>query len=77
MAAERHLHIEILRYGSTPERLENGVTLQELREHIRRVGFDDVSDWRLAWYWEAAYEDAGMEMRGDSKLKNLTVDSTF
>ena len=74
-------HIALLKFGR--DKLENGITFEELCEHIKNRGYE-VSDERLKAYFWDNYEILDREERGNPSeaikkgLKfSLTVESTF
>ncbi len=81
MHKKKDLHIAILQYGK--ERLESGVTFEELRKHIEEAGYD-VSKERLESYFWESYESLDRNKRGNSLemlvpgvKSSLRVESTF
>ena len=82
MSKEREdLHIALLKYGRN--RLEDGITFEQLREHIKNRGYK-VSDERLKAYFWDNYETLDRQERGSPQgaiekgLRfSLTVESTF
>ncbi len=75
------LHIALLKYGR--DKLENGITFEELREHIRNRGYE-VSDDRLKNYVVWNYESLDRQGRSNpleaiekGQKFSLTVESTF
>ena len=75
------LHIAILKYGR--DKLEVGVTFEELSSHIKKLGYK-VSNKRMENYFWDNYEPLDWKERGNpaSGIKkrsrfSLTVESTF
>ena len=75
------LHIALLKFGR--DKLENGITFEELCQHIKNRGYE-VSDERLKAYFWDNYETLDRQERGspskaiEKGLKfSLTVESTF
>ena len=81
MHKKKDLHIAILQYGK--DRLESGVTFEELRRHIAEAGYT-VSTERLGRYFWDSYETLDLDKRGNSAdmldpevRSSLRVESTF
>ena len=79
--SKEDLHIEILKYGK--DKLETGVTFDELRTHIKNLGYE-VSEYRMRHYLNDNYVIMENEYQGqpweamDKGLKfTLSVESTF
>ena len=56
------LHIALLKFGR--DKLENGITFEELCEHIKNSGYE-VSDERLKAYFWDNYETLDRQERGN------------
>jgi hypothetical protein len=77
------LHIAILKFGRAQDRLENGITFEELKDHINKRGYD-VNEERLKAYFSESYETIDRKKRGNP-LKaieeglrfSLSIESTF
>ena len=76
------LHIALLKYGQ--DKLENGISFEELREHIKNRGYE-VSDKRLRDHFRDNYDALDQQAQGgdsfgaiEKGLKfALSVESTF
>ena len=58
------LNIAILKFGRAQDRLENGITFEELKDHINKRGYD-VNEERLKAYFSECYETIDRERRGN------------
>jgi len=67
---KEYLHIAILQYGR--DKLEQGITFGQLREHIATRGYKESEEWLKTYFWDN-YEVLDREYRRNPSFAGVKL----